>query len=290
MMHHIRPANVLREPVERGSQSRVLVEHIQHQLITHGFSLAPYGADGKFGQTTEEAVKKFQTSRGLPATGIVDNATFNALAVSLPEATVDLTGDAGAPEGSEAVEDPPRPPFPPLVGNDQRAAVFGQLPYVPAPTPSWPEGIRILGDWVPKNLKKVFVPQLAQIPGIVHQGHRVGQGPASGQVLVHRLVERQLVSLWQAWEDAGLLDRVITWGGLWAARFIRGSRTVLSNHCFASAFDVNASWNALGANPAPRGTRGSVIELVELAHEHGFYWGGHFRRCDAMHFEVAKIL
>jgi hypothetical protein len=33
-----------------------------------------------------------------------------------------------------------------------------------------------------------------------------------------------------------------------------------------------------------------VRELVEIANEWGFYWGGHFTRKDGMHFEIAKIL
>jgi len=28
---------------------------------------------------------------------------------------------------------------------------------------------------------------------------------------------------------------------------------------------------------------------VPIAHDHGFYWGGHFSRSDGMHFEVAKL-
>jgi hypothetical protein len=73
-------------------------------------------------------------------------------------------------------------------------------------------------------------------------------------------------------------------------RFIRGSRSVLSNHAYGSAFDINAAWNPLGATPADVDEKGSVIELVPLAHEFGFYWGGHFNsRPDGMHFEAAEI-
>ena len=38
------------------------------------------GADGIFGPATATALKSFQTSQGLPATGVVDDATANALA------------------------------------------------------------------------------------------------------------------------------------------------------------------------------------------------------------------
>lgn len=270
--------------VGRGDGPSRLVEHIQHLIINQGYSLSPYGADGRFGQLTESRVKEFQLAAGRPVTGVVDRATFDALRASGKEATVLTTDTSSAPGPSEG---PPPPPFPPLVGNDQRAAVFGQIDYVPAPTSTCPEGIRIMGDWAEKNICTVLVPQLATIPGVEHKGSLVAQGPASGCVLVHKLIKQQLVDLWQAWEDAELLDRVLTWHGLWAPRFIRGSRTVLSNHAYASAFDINAPWNALGAKPAPLGTRGSVVELVALAHKHWFFWGGHFRRTDGMHFEAA---
>jgi hypothetical protein len=55
-------------------------------------------------------------------------------------------------------------------------------------------------------------------------------------------------------------------------------------------FDINATFNPLGAQPALVGQHGSVRELVSIANEHGFFWGGHFdKRRDGMHFEVAVI-
>lgn len=281
--------------VGRGDGPSRLVEHIQHLIINHGYSLSPHGADGRFGQLTESRVREFQLAADLPVTGVVDRATFDALS---KEATVKAKGIAtphrsrlttDVPDAPGPADGPPPPPFPPLVGNDQRAAIFGRISYAPAPTSTCPEGIRILGNWTEEHICTALVPQLAMIPGVEHHGSLVAQGPASGHVLVHKLIRQQLVDLWQAWEDAQLLDRILTWHGLWAPRFIRGSRTVLSNHAYATAFDINAPWNALGAKPAPRGTRGSVVELVALAHKHGFFWGGHFRRTDGMHFEAALV-
>jgi hypothetical protein len=71
---------------------------------------------------------------------------------------------------------------------------------------------------------------------------------------------------------------------------VRGSNTTLSNHAWGTGFDINAKWNPLGAVPALRGDTGSVRELVPIAHDHGFFWGGHFSRSDGMHFEVARVL
>jgi hypothetical protein len=84
---------------------------------------------------------------------------------------------------------------------------------------------------------------------------------------------------------------VLTWEGSFAPRFVRGSNVTLSNHAWGTAFDINYAWNTLGAQPALRGQKGSVRELVPIANEFGFYWGGHFKgRADGMHFEVARPL
>ena len=65
---------------------------------------------------------------------------------------------------------------------------------------------------------------------------------------------------------------------------------MLSNHAFGTAFDINVPFNPLGARPALIGKQGSVRELVPIANEHGFFWGGHFgKRPDGMHFEVAVL-
>ncbi len=117
----------------------------------------------------------------------------------------------------------------------------------------------------------------------------LGAGAPSG-MRFHRLAAEQLKGLWEAWEQSNLLDRVLTYDGSFVPRFIRGSRTVLSNHAFGSAFDINADLNPLGQRPKLVGQRGSVRELVPLANQWGFYWGGHFgSRPDGMHFEIAFL-
>ena len=62
--------------IKRGSISTyVLIA--QDDLNTLGFSTG--GLDGIFGSRTEEAVRNYQTSRGLPADGIVGCNTWRSL-------------------------------------------------------------------------------------------------------------------------------------------------------------------------------------------------------------------
>lgn len=160
--------------------------------------------------------------------------------------------------------------------------MFGRFAWAPDPMPGNPERIRIQGDWVDKNIVTVDLPQLTKL-GIW------------SKVRFHKLVVPQLLGLWQAWDDAGLLDRVKTWNGSFAPRFKRGragSARIedLSRHAFGSAFDINAAFNPLGQEPALLGQAGCVRELVPLANKLGWFWGGHFHsRKDGQHFELGRL-
>lgn len=66
-------------PTIRRGSSGEYVTLAQTKLIQRGYDLSPYGADGKFGAKTEEAVKAFQGDNGLSVDGIVGKNTWNAL-------------------------------------------------------------------------------------------------------------------------------------------------------------------------------------------------------------------
>lgn len=175
---------------------------------------------------------------------------------------------------------PPPPSFGLLPNTVARQQMFGAFQFVHEPVAGNAENIRITDGWQQHNIVPVTIPQLIGVRG----------APRNGVILFHRLAAKQLATMWAAWEAAGLLDRVLVWAGSFVPRYIRGSRSELSNHAFGTAFDINVRWNGLGAQPALVGQQGSVRELVPLANEHGFYWGGHFRgRPDGMHFEVAEL-
>lgn len=232
------------------------------------FPMSPLVVTGTFDTDTERETGYFQRIQGLLPDGMVGPETYKAAVQSgFPAPNVRVSTDF------------PVASWKPMTAQE-KSAVFGDFNYRPAPTTSNPEGIQILGNWVSENIVSVHIPQLKGIPG----------APLNCTVAFHRKASDQLKSLWAAWESAGLLPLVLTFAGTWNPRFIRGSRTVLSNHAFATAFDINVAWNALGAKPAPRGARGSVADLLPLAFDHGFQWGGNFRRTDGMHFEVGKLI
>jgi peptidoglycan hydrolase-like protein with peptidoglycan-binding domain len=241
------------------------------QFFLRGQELYQDEIDGKFGPNTKTASIEFQRNHGLQPDGIVGNKTFGVAM---------LLGFEGVEDNRKDISGanfPPKPSFNPLVNNAARQKQFGTFTYVHEPQPGNFENIRITNNWVRENIVTVPVPQLKQITG-------------GDKMQFHKKVAPQLTKLWKDWQDADLLHLVLTFDGSYVARFVRGSTSVLSNHAFGTAFDINVTWNRLGAVPALVGQKGSVRELAGIANDNGFYWGGHFTRLDGMHFEVAKII
>jgi hypothetical protein len=232
--------------------------------------------DGSFGGKTKLATQDFQRAFGLGPDGIVGGSTTAKAVECGFEA---YKSDEGGPTGPNWP--PPPRDLKPLTSTAERQREFGAFKFTPAPTPGNPEAIRVTDNWYQANMTRVIVPQLA--------GGRIVGAPKDGGIVFHRRGASQLLAMFRAWNDAGLMLLVLSWAGSYAPRFIRGSRSVLSNHAFGTAFDINPEWNGLGVVPALVGNTGSVRKLAELAPQFGFYWGGHFSgRPDGMHFELAK--
>ena len=264
--------------LKRGSRGAD-VRRWQLFLTGQGFSLG--AVDGVFGAATERASIEFQARHRLFADGIVGSQTVGmAMILGFDNGLVKPVVPANNARQSD-VNWPPRPVnLKPLTSMAARQKLFGKFRFEAAPVRGNRENIRILGDWEEREIIRVEVPQLRGIAG----------APASGKVRWHRAAAPQLLALWRAWEEAGLLPLVKTWDGSFVPRFVRGSRSSLSNHSFGSAFDINAAFNSLGTRPALVGRAGSVRELVPLANDLGFFWGGHYAgRADGMHFEIARL-
>jgi hypothetical protein len=243
--------------LQKGVRGKI-VKDFQLFLIGQGFS--PGIADGIFGEKTKQATIAFQKKNKLEGDGIAGNRTIG-VAMSLGfKLLEDDIEDYNGPNW------PPKPNFLPLVSTSERQ------------------------HWEQKNIVKVEIPQLVIVRGKLKNKEDKALIPTDGKIRFHKIAAKQLQDLWISWEKADLLDLVINYAGSFVPRFVRGSRSTLSNHAFGTAFDINAAWNMIGSIPAFTKEHGSVRELVPLANKFGLYWGGHFSRMDGMHFEVAKIL
>ncbi|MEH6649523.1 MAG: M15 family metallopeptidase [Motiliproteus sp.] len=261
------------EILRRGSEGKN-VERWQQFLVGERFLQGL--VDGKFGPATELATKAFQRANKTSSDGIVGPKTFgNALNSGFDIGFTDpQVGDSESliPTNSSLK----------AINGATREKLFGTIEFKAMSGGK----IKILNGWEEDNIKMVTIPQLKGVPVFGPNGRKSG-----GRLRFHKNAENQLKGLWAAWEEEGLLGRILSYEGSYNPRFIRGSRTTLSSHTYGTAFDINGPWNELGKIPAAFGERGSVRELIALANEHGFFWGGHFKtRPDGMHFEMAKLL
>ena len=232
------------------------IKQVQFFLIGRGLYLGK--VDGVYGPLTAAAVKSYQlVKKLLPADGIAGRLTWAAMIQDGLPLVADT--DREIPHCPEDVH--------PLTNNEQRMRRWGRFEFEADPEPGNPENIRILGAWEGKNIVPVDCPIWGQ--------HRVH---------LHREVVADYVAFMNELIDVKLANRLHSFDGGFNARFIRGSRTTLSNHAWGTAFDVNCDDNPLGHTPAYIGEPGSVRELVMIGVKHHFFSAGCFTRADGMHF------
>lgn len=275
----------------------------QKFLSRKGFALG--SADGYFGPRSHDATVLFQRRHRLYPDGIVGPRTRRVareegfMAPTPPHAP---TPKMPPPPPTTRPPRPPRqggvvPPnstnYPPNPGNlphpslEVSQRLFGSFSYKKDPANSYNgRGIIVTDGWDKKNIVMAKIPQLKGI----HIPADEGGGISGGRMQFHRLAVGQVQRLFKAWEDAGLLYLIRSYSGSYVPRFI-GKSKHLSNHAFGAAFDINKEWNPQYKTPAATGKTGSVRELVPIANDLGFYWGGHYSASisDGMHFEVVVL-
>jgi len=239
------------------------------QLFLIGLGYSKVKADGDFGPITEAATKDFQRKNNLVADGKVGNYTLK-VAIDKGFALFDVV----IPERATVNSFPAKPNFNPL-NTSQMKKTFGAFDYTLKDEKG---NISILGNWEKENITSIEIPQLTKLPPYFPK-----------KIKVHQKAAQQFTNLFNAWQKAGLSPLIISYSGCFNPRLVRGGND-LSRHSWGTAFDINAEWNGLNITPPKRGEKGSVLELVKISNDNGFYWGGHFPRLDGMHFEIAQLL
>lgn len=275
------------------------VQRWQYFLLRKGYT-DNRRVDGDFGSKTQDATVRFQRDHGLLQSSELDTTTIEK-AKSLGYTVLQRSYYTDPAKQGDAW--PPKPasfssPSNPSRNKHLTCFVFSQSPAGHRTTDAL-DGIDIKGscdgaiaDWTREFVMDVPLPSM---PGTVGFPSRMR---------CHRKVAPFAAKLFDEWEKADLLHLIIGYSGDFVARYKRRkspdpaghgnkeSKSVgaLSNHAFASAFDINVAENDLGEVPAFIGRKGCVRELVAIANSLGFYWGGHFTSPrDGMHFEFAAF-
>lgn len=264
-------------------------------LVTRGIVQAGK-IDADFGPKTEEATKIFQIQQGLSPTGKVNEQTLQVASAYRYRILPDNYYSE-----RDAVSWPPAPgnlSSPSSAWRNQKFTCFKFVQKAMA-FRDRPERIVIRGscngstaDWPKAHIVDFPTSVFSHVDGY------------RGYFRIHQKAKENLEELLRRWKDESLLHLPITFAGAYDPRYIFGHNPgngpqpelrsteagKLSNHAFGSAFDINATWNWIGDTPALCSRKGAVRELVEIANETGFYWGGHFGggRIDGMHFELAR--
>ena len=271
-----------------GANVAAEVQRWQYFLLKHAVTQVG-SVDGDFGPKSETATRIFQMAEGLAQSGKVDAATLNAAQAKgytiLPDTYYSDRGSVNWPPAPAGLSSPTNP---------WRNATFECFNFLKKPNSG--DSIVIKGncagtkpDWIASNIIDLEAPEFSHLPGF------------PGYIRCHRLAGPKIGALLQAWKAADLLHLVISYGGAFEPRYIRGKAPAgghglmqstnvdtLSNHAFGTAFDINATQNWIGTTPAICGRKGALRELVAAANANGLFWGGHFQhRLDGMHFEAA---
>lgn len=175
---------------------------------------------------------------------------------------------------------PAAPPAPAthlkVLKTDEIREIFGRFAY----EESSPRGaIKITADWARDNIVTVEIDALAHLV-------------PNGEIACNKAISEPLRAAIAEIVARDLLDRILKWDGCHVPRHKSWNPARdLSAHSWGLAFDINARWNAYGADPAPKGSVGSVVELVAIFESFGFAWGGYFHpdsARDGMHFEFCR--
>jgi peptidoglycan hydrolase-like protein with peptidoglycan-binding domain len=254
-----------------------------------------WDANGVYGPKTFRATNAFQSLHAIGVDGKVGRDTLTVakelgfVEPEMPESPAPEAPAPPAPAPSTPTDDPsstfPNFPRPTVVYTEENFG--GRYTYRDVPGS---DEIVITDGWESRNLTRVMLPRLAGIP-FYSLGNTV---KSDGRMRFNKRATDQLMALWQAWDDAGLSNRIKTFGGAFNSRYRRKSARRkyldLSNHAYGTAFDINIEWNAFGKTPAAMNKLGCVRELVQIANQFGFYWGGHYPNSkDGMHFEIGKL-
>ncbi|ARN19946.1 M15 family metallopeptidase [Piscinibacter gummiphilus] len=241
-----------------------------------GLNMKPEEITRRLDTVTRKSIAEWQAQQQLtPAEGVLTGPQIERLLRGTAPAPVQPPAPA-APSGRGATPVRSDGTIAPLKEQEIRD-IYGDIATVPGASTGF---VKVVADGKPGGPQRVLEPLVVPASMAARfQGLRV-----------HHLARPHLENVLNDIDQAGLSAQILTCDGAVVERHIgRDPVKRLSSHTWGIAIDINAAQNGQGSTPAPKGTHGSVVDLVPFFTKHGFAWGGHFRNggSDGMHFELA---
>ena len=252
------------------------VELLQRKLNELGYTDAKgrkLEEDGRFGANTLAAVNKYKSNKNINNKGanygIVGETTWKILMSDTKVINKPNTSDTYSPSAG----------YNKCHTNGQ----FGTMYYRTGGKTKYHTLIERDPKWEAENLVYVQVPKVITDSGKISGATRLR---------VNKNVEKQWKQVLAAFEkNPELLKYVKNIDpGTSYARYITGSTTTPSNHCWGTAIDINAAQYPQGKKiDASNKNDPQVILWEKVFKPAGFSWGNDFSHADPMHFEITSF-
>ena len=252
------------------------VELLQRKLNELGYTDAKgrkLEEDGRFGANTLAAVNKYKINKNINNKGanygIVGETTWKILMSDTKVINKPNTSDTYSPSAG----------YNKCHTNGQ----FGTMYYRTGGKTKYHTLIERDPKWEAENLVYVQVPKVITDSGKISGATRLR---------VNKNVEKQWKQVLAAFEkNPELLKYVKNIDpGTSYARYITGSTTTPSNHCWGTAIDINAAQYPQGKKiDASNKNDPQVILWEKVFKPAGFSWGNDFSHADPMHFEITSF-
>jgi len=119
--------------------------------------------------------------------------------------------------------------------------------------------------------------------------NRIGWGKSVGPFKVSGF-DLAVDSLREVFSEASSLYPELVAGlkssGMLCCRYVRGSKSAISNHSWGCAIDLRV--DGVLDSPYNKKVQYGLTLLAPIFNKHGWFWGATFRREDGMHFEISK--
>lgn len=263
----------------------VVVAAIAFAIVTTLLDTADSGADLRLGRA-EQALQSLEEARS------EDAARIDALQQETARLREDLSLVANrAPVGAA-----------PLVPVDTAAVPQDENFEAPPDTEALTEIMRLARARFNQGITQPRNRTMMQILGPPRDSYSDDCQPVSNPALRRNIETRQVgpirvTMLVPALESLGrVMDRLrdsdpdiyakVGTAGALCARFVRGSRTAVSNHSWGTAIDLTLEGQLDGFGDG--GTQFGLLILAEYFNDEGWFWGATFSREDSMHFEIGE--